>query len=79
MEIWRLNERDTALQHLDPLLEERRRLINEVVRTHAELRDTPTNSSGAVDLTYDAAAAAHQYEKRDADQRCDNQRHPGIP
>lgn len=52
-------QRDTALEHLDPLLEERSRLNNEVVRTHNELRNTSTNSSGAADPTYDAISTAH--------------------
>jgi hypothetical protein len=36
-------QRDTALYHLDPVFEERKRLIVEVVRTLTELRKTPTN------------------------------------
>ena len=48
-------ERDTALQHLDPLLEERNRLIEEVIiRTYNVLQKAATNSSGAADPTYDA-------------------------
>ena len=42
-------QRNAALDHLGPLLEERSRLITEVVRTHNALLNTSTNSSGAAD------------------------------
>ena len=58
-------KRDTALQQLDPLLEERNRLIDEVIRTYNVLQQTATNSSGAVDPTYDALKTAHQHAKDD--------------
>lgn len=57
-------QRDTALHHhLDPVFEEKKRLIVEVVRMLTELRKTPTNSSGTADSTYDAASAAYQNAK----------------
>ena len=40
-------KRDTALQHLDLLLEKRNRLIEEVIRAYNVLRNATTNSSGA--------------------------------
>ncbi len=58
-------KRDTALEHLDPLLEERSRIIKDVVRTYNVLRNASTNSSGAADPTYDALSAAHQQAKGD--------------
>ena len=58
-------KRDTAVQHLDPLLEERNRLIEEVIRTYNALRNAATNSSDAADSTYDALKVAHQQAKDD--------------
>ena len=58
-------KRDTALQHLDPLLEERNRLIEEVIRTYNVLRKAETKSSRAADPTYEALKAAHQQAKDD--------------
>ena len=55
--------RDAAVETFGPLLDERTRLIQEVVRTLRELNETATNSSGAPDPTYDARAAAHQRAK----------------
>ena len=55
--------RDAAVETVGPLLDERTRLIQEVVRTLRELNDTATNSSGAPDPTYTARAAAHQQAK----------------
>ena len=50
---------------LGPLLDERTRLIQEVVRTLRELNNTATNSSGATDPAYNARAAAHQHVKNE--------------
>ena len=55
-----LAQRDAAVETFGPLLDERMRLIKEVVRTLRELNDTATNSSGAPDPTYNERAAAHQ-------------------
>ena len=55
--------RDAAVETVGPLLDERTRLIQEVVRTLRELNDTATNSSGAPDPTYNARAEAHQQAK----------------
>ena len=55
--------RDAAVETVGPLLDERTRFIQEVVRTLRELNDTATNSSGAPDPTYTARAAAHQQAK----------------
>jgi hypothetical protein len=56
---------DAAVETFGPLLDERTRLILEVVRTLRELNDTATNSSGAPDPTYNARAAAHQQAKNE--------------
>ena len=54
-------QRDAAVDTLGPLLDERTRLIIEVVRT---VNNTATNSSsGEADPVYDALAAAHQHAK----------------
>ena len=58
-------KRDTALQHLNPLLEERNRLIEEVIRTYNALRNVATNSSEAADPTYEVLKAAHQQANDD--------------
>ena len=58
-----LAQRDAAVDILGPLLDERTRLIKEVVRTLTELNNKTTTSSGAADLIYDALAAAHQHAK----------------
>ena len=58
-------QRDAAVDTLGPLLDERTRLIKEVVRTLTELNSTATNSSGAPDPAYAAVAAAHQYAKNE--------------
>jgi hypothetical protein len=58
-----LAQRDAAVDILGPLLDERTRLIKEVVRTLTELNNKTTTSSGAADPTYDALAAAHQHAK----------------
>ena len=63
-----LAQRDAAVDTLGPLIDERTRLIKEVVRTLTELNNTATNSSGAADPAYDALAAAHQNAKRDEHQ-----------
>ena len=54
-----------AVETFGPLLDERTRLMQEVVRTLRELNDTATNSSGAPDPTYNAHAAAHQQAKNE--------------
>ena len=56
-----LAQRDAAVETFGPLLDERTRLIQEVVRTLRVLNDTATNSSGAADPAYNARAAAHQH------------------
>ena len=60
-----LAQRDAAVETFGPLLDERTRLIKEVVRTLRELNDTAANSSGAPDPTYNARAAAHQQAKNE--------------
>ena len=72
--------RDAAVETFGPLLDERTRLIKEVVRTLRELNDTATNSSGAPDPTYTARAAAHQQAKNEmsTDQRRPHPRNIGI-
>ena len=61
-----LAQRDVAVvETLGPLLDERTRLILEVVRTLRELNNTATNSSGAPDPAYNARAAAHQYAENE--------------
>ena len=60
-----LTLRDAAVETFGPLLDERTRLIQEVVKTLRELNDTATNSSGAPDPTYNARAAAHQQAKNE--------------
>jgi hypothetical protein len=57
-----LAQRDAAVDTLGPLIDERTRLIKEVVRTLTELNNTATNSSGAAD------PAAPQNAKRDEHQ-----------
>ena len=56
-----LAQRDAAVETLGPLLDERTRLIQEVIRTLRELTNTSTNSSGTPDPAYTARAAAHQH------------------
>ena len=63
-----LAQRDAAVDTLGPLIDERTRLIKEVVRTLTELNNMATNSSGAADPAYNALAAAHQNAKRDEHQ-----------
>ena len=58
-------QRDAAVDTLGPLLDDRTRLMKEVVRTLAELNNTATNSSGAADPVYDALNTAHQHAKNE--------------
>ncbi len=58
-------QRDAAVDILGPLLDERTRLIKEVVRTFTELNDMATKSSSAADPTYAARAVAHEHAKNE--------------
>ena len=67
-------QRDTALQHLDPLVEEKRRLISERGRPHAHQVAEYANElirGGGPDLRRGFGSTSKREERHDAQQRVD--------